>query len=407
MREEFKLNFFELNLIYILCGFSFMTTIYSNPSASIIYRAIGILIPFICLLKTKFKITIPNDLRFKTYIILLCLYSIAVLYTLFWGKYQTFNAPSKNLTLLFLIGITWFPIMGYISNIKYINYNKVVIYIFFILLFVIGKGYIGISNQVASTSGRFMLNASQSTLTFGDKGMMLMIASFALLIAPPLPFLKSFFKFIFLGGVILGIMGAMKGGSRGPFLSGFISLIFMSICAPKNMKRILTIFILGLIGAGTAVLNAIHSFAPALFDRIMQSILTGDSSGRDSIFSDAFHSINFIIGGSPIILEKDMFFGYHNVYITLSMGIGIIPAIIFIILIVSLIISFYRKVKNKTLSSAGEFFVYGFFIFYIFRGLTGVNMLSTNEFNMSILMSCYICSIQYLNFRNHINKKIA
>ena len=402
MIRNLKLNIFDLNLIYILCGFAFMTTLYSNPSASIVYRMLGILLAISCVIKCKFRLIILNDIRFRTYLIILIAYSIMVLYTLMWGEYRDYHGSSKNLALLFLIGITWIPLIGYLSVVEKINYNNVVILLFIILMFVIGKGYLGISQQIASTSGRFNLNASQSTLTFGDKGMMLSIVSFALLLATP-SYLKSFcYKILFFSGICLGIMASMKGGSRGPLLSGMIALIFLSTCAPKTIKRILLLLFAGLITAGAATLRAIQSFAPALYERIMLSLVTGDTSGRDGIFSEAIHSWHFIFGGDPIILTKDGFFGFHNVYITLSMGIGIIPSILFIILIITLIQSFHKKTKNKELLNASDYFIYGLFIFYVFRGLTGVNILLTNEFNLIILMSCFICSKSYqilLNFK--------
>lgn len=397
-------NIYVLNIVYIFCGFAFMTTLYSNPSASIGYRAIGILLAIGCLIKSRFKLSIPNDFRFKSYLLILLAYSVMVLYTLLWGEYSEYHGASKNTMLLFLIGVTWIPLLGYIAGINKIDYNNVVVMLFIILLFVIGKGYLGIASQIASTSGRYNLNESQSTLTFGDKGMMLSIVSFALLLSTP-TYLKSIIcKIILLGGICLGVMAAMKGGSRGPLLSGVFALLFLSTCAPKNIKRLLMIFFIGLIGAGAATLRAIQNFAPALYERIMLSLLTGDTSGRDSVFSEAINSWDFIIGGTPIVLINDGFFGFHNVYITLSMGIGVVPLILFLILVFSLFVSFYKKNKNRTLCGAGAYFAYGLFVFYIFRGITGVNMVSTNEFNLILLMSCYVCSKWYNKL--NINSKI-
>ena len=390
MIKNLKINIFDLNLIYILCGFPFMTTLYSNPSASICYRAIGILLPLICLIKTRFKLTIPNDLRFKTYLILLILYSFSVGYTLFWGEYQSYHGSAKNLTLLFLIGIMWIPMLGYFSGIYKIHYSMIVCIIFFILLYTIGRGYLSISDQIASTSGRFNLNDSQSTLTFGDKGIMLSIAAAALLLPSKRHIKNVLWKLSLSFGLILGIMAAMKAGSRGPIISGLIAFLFLSSCTTKNIKRLLTLFFISLFLAGAATLKAIRDFAPALYDRILMSILTGDSSGRDSIFADALSSGNFFTGGSPLIIIDEGFFGYHNIFITMAMGIGIIPTIIFICLCLSLL---YIIIKNKKYyHTPGEYFIAALFIFYLFRGLTGVNFLSTNEFNLTLFMGCYLCS---------------
>ncbi len=389
------INIFDINLILIFAGFPLFTTFVDNSLGSIAYRGVAMLIGLFCIIRSKLHIN--NFSKNKSLILFFLLYSLLTLktvYELYLGEdaYTPFT-NSRRLVMLFCFGIGWIPFLGAICSFDKIHKKTVAYSILFILLFVVGSGVIHRDDNVVHEIGRLGMNARQGSLAFGDNAAYLAIVS-----ACFIKFRKSVKSWIYVvsfAGLILGIYGCAIAASRGPFISMVAGLFFIFLTLKYSRKITVLILFFIFIITGTLSYKIIEQVSPVLANRLDSTIETGDSSGRDVIFSEAFQHINEnpILGSNPIILEPESFTGYHNIYLQFGVGLGIFGFLIFIGFILSILI---RSLTNKMLSS-NLFYecIGGLFWFYVVRGITGVSIIGNCIYAVVI---AYICMI--------LNKKL-
>lgn len=397
MRLITKFN--SINFIFCLIGFPLVTTLIESDSVSVVYRAIALMVAIVCIfLNRKNKISYPSLL--KIYLIFLLIFTAKVVYHLYLGTHAgTPYVASRNMAMLFAFGIVWIPLWAIVTGHNYIVEKKSLILVLLALVYVIGRGYLNAYNIDSTNDGRFQLNARQSTLAFGDNSAMLIILSSVLLFKVKSIFPKKIklLKIFIVCSLILGIMGLLKAGSRGPVVSCLGALFFIFVVQKLRAKLAIISGFCLLSVLGVASLSTLENFAPVLYQRMALTIEHNDSSGRDVLFEEAWDTIveDPILGGNPILLGSSGFSSYHNVYLGVGVGLGLFAMILFIGIVLYMLYQSIRK--SKQVDSAMAMFVISMFWFFAIRGITGVYILSNATYNVIFVLSCFYLSRKYLS----------
>lgn len=383
-----KLNIFDLNFILTLVGFSLFTTFVDSNIGSIIYRAIALAVSLVCLFRQPLKFnSLPSS--GKCYLIIFGLFLLRVTIDSFVNDISSTYIQSRNMALIMGYGVVAFPFMAVASSYKRLHYRQDFIILFVIFCGVLISGLWHVSEN--TELGRAALNSRQSTLTFGDNGAYMVILSLAMLFRLKTLGLKPYWNILLIAGIIIGILSIARAASRGPLLGCVAAIIFLILCAPRSLKIIASISFVIFCSMGIIALKFLENLSPVLYSRIMSSIEKGDSSGRDILFNEAITKITEspIFGSFPVILERDgNFSSYHNCYLDVMVGLGVIGGGVFILLIIYLAIQSIKK--RNGINNAFQLFILGMLWFNIFRALSGVMLVANAIFSSVIILSCII-----------------
>lgn len=401
MKRRFSFNINDFNFILTFAGFPIVTSLLPFIP-SVPYRAFALLIALICLIKNRGRLKVGPKL-FSLFLAIVFLLDIRVLYDLYITQerlYETYSY-SINQCALFVIGVVLVPILGVFTGINKINWETTLRILCILLFLVIVTGIRGMDalSEDEMNSIRVSLNDRQSTLAFGDNGGYLVILSFVLMMS--LKRVKSklirrlFFIFL-CACIVVGIYAIAKAASRGPFMSMVVGVIglFLTLGAKNKMKSILVLIILFfMLGVNT---SSLEKFAPVLFNRMTSTIEEGDTSGRDILFSEAWRIIEAhpITGGNPIMLSATQFSTYHNGFLDVGVGLGIIGFILYIW--IHLII--LKRILCKEYDSKVPlyYFIVGMFFFNLMRSMSGAGLISNPVYAMTIGLACIVLSKQKL-----------
>lgn len=391
MKTKIKFNIHDLNFILTFAGFAFFTSI-TDSIPSIYYRAVAFLLAIVCLLTRMFRSdSLPGILRF--FLLFAIILDIKVAYCLFADSSVVF-ASARNMALLFIFCITLIPGIAISVAYKHIHWRTVLISLFFMLLFVILKGYISSLDNEELT--RMALNKRQSTLAFGDNSGYLLVLSISLLL-----FIKNIsnkivkylWMSILLLGVVLSVLGLVRAGSRGPFISALmgVSFIIISLKVYKQLNLFIVVFFIISVFNITTV--SLEKFAPVLFTRLANTIEEGDSSGRDVLFAKAARIMkeNPVQGGNPVILTgKSEFTTYHNGYLDVGIGLGILGFTVYVML--NLWIVFNLLIHRSKLEAPERLFIGSQFFLSATRAMTGATIISGPNYILSIICALILVS---------------
>ena len=140
-----------------------------------------------------------------------------------------------------------------------------------------------------------------------------------------------------------------------------------------------------------AVLAYLEDSAPVLYSRVMSTVEDNDTSGRDEIFEDALQIIDDspIIGGNPVILEQHgSFTSFHNCYLDITVGTGVVGGLIYLFIIGSLAINSIRL--GRKMNTPWDLFIMGMLWFFIFRSISGVAIVANTTYDICIALSLII-----------------
>ena len=405
--SRFRINCFDINFILIFIGFSFFTSV--SSLSSVLYRAAALGVAMICVIKRKKYFTIEKGNYYWFFIVLLFLFMASAVFGLYSGKYSGFYYNGgRNLALMFGFGIMLIPMLVAVKGFNELNQNTVLWVMLIILSVMLGSAITG--SAIESNTGRYALNERQSTLAFGDNGSYLAILGSCLLAK-----LKNYqfhrsstlLKAICIMAIIIGSLSALRSGSRGPVLGMLAGLLF--IFSTIGLRKIILFLSLGIILVFALNIDTfIENFAAVFFDRMDATIEEGDMNGRDEIFALALQTIkdNPILGSSPIILGREAFVGYHNYYLTIGVGLGVIGLLCIITLVIMLLYKSYKKRHN--IASPFNLFIISIFYVVAVRGITGINPFSDAIANTAIAYTAILMwkSNILINPNFHRKKKL-
>lgn len=390
-KKEITFNIHDLNFILTFAGFAIFTSL-TDAVSSIAYRAVALFIAFLCFQNTGYKIgKLPTAV--KVLLILMILLDVKTAFHLMTETGYSLQ-QSRNLALLFIFGVTLIPVLAFVSGYRKIHWKSTLVILEFFLFFTIIRGYV--SSLDMMDVGRMSLNARQSTLAFGDNSGYLLILSVCLLKYSKMITAKTkrqlWQSFLSLA-IVFSILGLARAGSRGPFVAALMGLLFVFIT--MRLHRQFNTFLLAalFVGAFGITTQTLERFAPVLFSRMEATIDEGDTSGRDVLFAHAIDKIveSPIAGGNPVIVLNDGFTTYHNGYLDVGVGLGILGFMVYVCLSLWILIRLIKKRHN--FYSPELIFASGMYFLSATRAMTGASLVSNPNYALSIVLACIVATM--------------
>lgn len=389
--NHFKLNIHDLNFILTFSGFAIFTSFFADVS-SIVYRAFALLVALLCLLKSSFKLAdIPTLV--KVLLAFIIILDLKIAYHLLFDI-SIIYIPAKRMALLFVFGVTLIPVLAFSAGYKHIHWKSVLVVLELLLFITILKSYLSTIDEMDAV--RMALNNRQSTIAYGDNSSYLFILSLCLLRCPSEMknrLVRSFWVFFLICGTILGLIGMIRAGSRGPVISAVMGLAFyfVSLKFRKQMGFLATsVFLIAFFGISTVTLEKV---APVLFSRMYNAIEEGDTSGRDILFREAIAKIkdNPIEGDNPIILSNNgQFTTCHNGYLTVGVCLGVLGLFFYVMLTIWIAIRLILCRVN--INSSEGFFIASMYFLSITRAMTGADIASNPNYAVMIVAASILIS---------------
>lgn len=389
-KREIQFNLHDLNFILTFSGFAFFTSV-TETIPSVVYRAFALLIALLCIIiNIRQRLNLP-----KVTIVLLCLVLLLDIKSTLHLFLETPPAliGSRNFSLLFIYGVTLIPTYAFLVGYREIHWKSTLFLIELILFFTITKGYF--SSLEITDEMRISLNSRQSTLAFGDNSSYLLILSLCLLkfsSEVKHSFMKWLWRCFLIGAIIMAVLGLARAGSRGPFVSALVGLIFFffSLKIRGQLGSVLaTLFLIITLGITP---YTVEQFAPVLYSRVNKTVKEGDLSGRDVLFREAIQKIEEkpIIGSNPIILEPDSFTSCHNGYLVVGVGLGVLGLILYVCIVIWVLLTLFRRrsslIKTELLFIASMAFVSST------RAMSGSDIMTTANYAMCMFAATVLAS---------------
>ena len=388
--KNIKFNIHDLNFILTFAGFAIFTSI-TDTISSVVYRAFALLVAFLCFAIQRFKLPkLPNVLKVLLFIMILI--DLKTSYHLLVEE-NSF-ADSGNLALLFIFGVTLIPVLAFVSGYKKIHWRSMLVILELLLFFIIFKGYMMSLEETEDI--RMSLNLRQSTLAFSDNSGYLLLLSFCLLKYSSAMIVGNFkrciWRIFLIVAIVISVLGLARAGSRGPMVAAVMGLVFLFLTLHLLRQfntLILTIIIIAMFNITTQTLER---FAPVLFSRMMLTIEEGDISGREILYEQAIQIIKEkpIVGDNPIILLYDGFTSYHNGFLDIAIGLGVVGFFIYVCL--TFFVFFRLLFYRHRLITPELLFIGGMFFLSTTRAMTGASLLSNPNYSLSIACACIVAT---------------
>ena len=378
------INLAEVNFILTLAGFGLFTTFIQNSAGSIIYRAFALLVALLCIFESK-KQKQKHGSMMKVFMTLYYLLVFFCMWDLYVGYYSdTPFTSSRNMAALFVMGVTFFPVLAFYKTFEKIRWESTLTILFIVLFFVLAIGQIrGITDEA---SGRGSLNTHMTTLGLAELAVYMTLVSTALLKKSSGNRHSKLFKALIVAGLILGFLSLGRAASRGPFVAGLIGLSYFIISERVMGKAFALFFIALMFTMGTLTSSLFEKFAPVLYNRIVYTIESEDTGGRDALFDNALNTLKEkpITGDVSIMLEPNAMSSCHNMYLDLGLELGVVGGLTFII--ISLVLLFWCLTSGaKGKITIEQCFFAALFMFHIVRGMSGLTLSSC-----PVLVATYI-----------------
>lgn len=263
------------------------------------------------------------------------LYVIKVLYT------ESINAPTAHSWFEYIFYYLSYSLLPFVffSNVDFIKYKNIIIeaivlsgFLLGIIMMIFFKNFLG-----ASAVGRI----SNLTYQTGEA----IISPIAIAYSGAITVLMCVYKLIYdknsgikllyiILTLIVSFVIFFLGATRGALVAVFFGLI--SFIYFGNMKQRMLLIALSVI-ATPFILYGIEATGSAIFDRTLDSISTGDSSGREILWEEAIREfIKYPIVGGRIEVSGIY---PHNLIIEVLMGTGLVGFVLFM----SFLIILFKK----------------------------------------------------------------
>lgn len=383
--NKLKFNIFDLNFILSIWGFAILTSIMPNVE-SIALRVVFLVLSLFCLTKTGLKLrTYSKDANF--YILLLILMLVRVSVDVLMGSLADAPTEGKRFFFIFSWGVMLIPLVSIVSSYDRINWNTVLVVLHLVMFFIILRGVMGSGLEShIEDSGRVALNERQDSSAFGDYSTTLLLLSLVQLVNNPFSKrgINVLYKLLCIAGIVVSFYGVSRGAARGAFVGYLVVLVYFSYCVSKRFSVWLVGALVAVLTVFSALLSWFSEFAPLLYMRMMRTVEEGDTSGREVLFQEAID----LIKDNPLLPEKPImiysrFFTYHELYLDVTLYLGVIGGALFVFLILK---TLFKIIQVKTQEPVSVFFLTTFIVNAV-RGLSGASPLQDAMFNATIIFT--------------------
>ena len=281
-----------------------------------------------------------------------------------------FLYKSAETVVFFYIFPIIIPAIFFYSFRFYYNIKKISFLLAIILTSCILKSIYDIlnGNAVLNNDGRF--DTAIFSISLGQYATSLFLLGIYLIVNEQ----RSLWRYIYIFFCFTGVIGVLFSGSRGPFVSLIICILFYFSSRIRHLYRL--IILIGCIALCWGIIgDAMMSLNEYLidndirsFDRVVTSIFSDDglsnhTSGRDLLYKEALQLFfdNPIFGNSYLIPGKIY---VHNIIIEQYMATGILGGTLFLLLNIFALISGFKLMrKNKQFAIIPmlllQYFVFG------------------------------------------------
>lgn len=395
--SKFKINLIHIHAVLVLMGYWFCNSIVglayggnSPASVSIIYRFIQMLISIWVLFICRNDLVIQKkDQLLYMYAIVLIFYALRMLYDMIFGPFSTLLVPNVFMEDIFMTVFGVFlSCFALISSRKYIDIDRVVLYIFIVGLVTI----ICILKQISLTEFKTLVEEERieggrglSTLALVKIGAIVSLASLHILINK-----HSLYSLL---GLCLGLFLTFGSGSRGGLVALVLTIFLYALIQAKNNILLFTaisvaifIFFINLV----PILEWLSNYFPIISKRLLMSILENDQSGRQELRQQAFQLIseNPLFGYSYRLGPSETGYRCHNGMLDLFLAFGILGGLISVI--ICFIYPFILAIKN--IANMEFFFPVTLMIWIIVASASSSGI--TNE-TFGFAVALLGCSIYY------------
>lgn len=314
-----------------------------------------------------------------------------IIYIIFWITYLinvylsfhnyqfTEDFKSKEYEIyLRIIGVCFLPSLAILFlDKKSINYPLIFNIVHFLIFIVLLLNVIvGIEYDYHGRSSGFL---STYSINFGHVGVVLAIMSFYQLVFKTVKF--NYYTSYMLTGFFLGTYIMYASATRGPLVA-YILVILVALFAGKKRYYLAVFSILFFLSiAGIMYFNSQATVAGenAFVNRVSNMMISGDSSGRGKLYSDAVSIFldNPIFGGR-FLFPNGVY--AHNIFLDILMSMGIFGMVIFFLFFkkcVSEVLSLFQK---KNVFEKEYIWLHLLYIQYLVFAFFSCSMFDTPEF---------------------------
>lgn len=372
----------------------------TTSAISIAYRAALTCMAIFAIYLCRQDIHIERQNTFqRAYVFIMCAYTLRMLYDTALGPYVGI-VPHQNLinNIFFTCISVFFTAYALLICRNHLNINNIcsIVYILGLIIIIIVPYIVDIETLLSSDSEERMdAGRGLSTLALMKIGAIEVIASLHLL-------LNKKMRLLYIPGLILGLWLCLSSGSRGGLVALIIALgVYWLITSRKNIL-INMIVICGIVAVCIniiPILEWISQYFPVFGNRMLETIVDNDQSGREVLRERAYELImdNPTIGYSYMLSPTETGYGCHNGILDIFIAFGI-P--------LGLLCLYYIYVKPLSMSikmfnTKQHFFAFIMPIWVIIASLSGAGFTdSTFAFAMCIMSSTF-----YKGSNNYISNK--
>lgn len=357
-------NLPTINFVLIFIGYEFFTTLLlpNYYGGDLITRIVTVPLRVVCLGISLY--VIYDGLRVKNRInvnvkILITFYALYVFFvfihiTLF-GTTVAAQYENKNEYYLFVVGLTFIPLLSVVFSYRRIDYRlfyKYVYLLVFIAVFVSIVSNRVIANEADLSGVRQQGNVALNTIGYGHLGVSLFLLS--VYGAFYMPRNKNLI-IIGLVSAVMGLYVVVMAGSRGPLISLMLAVCLLVYAKKKNRFLFFLLFILALLilSISGGLLYELLGVGSPLVSRIENT--SYESEVRSELFYDAWNQfLSSPIIGEDFVLLKGFGVGWypHNLILETFMVMGFMGGAVMILLIAASLrnsVLILRKCNEKML----------------------------------------------------------
>ncbi len=362
-------------------GFPFMSFfpvflgVESRP-ISMTMRAVVVMASLYVLFPIK-KSVIFNQ-YFILFLIFWIMYTLRIAYTYMMANELVFFM-SNFMFISFAYGACFLPSAALFSSLQKQQWDAEIIFdATFIVIFIATISSVYLSFKMGLEQSESVGRMSTSVLnpiTLGHTGVSLLLLSLYHLISKRK--VKKSNNFLYIAGVLVGILAALSAASKGPIVA-FVAVLLLYVIFTLKPRKVMTFTYFGLIAA-LFVWQSLdfleEKFGLNAFKRFEGLLGVAGGTSKDMSTDSRVHHIhdawnqflsNPLLGSG--IVEQNSGYYPHNIYLESLMSTGLIGGIIFIFLILTMVQKSIFLLKNDYALSWGGLIAIQYSIGAMFSG---------------------------------------
>lgn len=365
----------NINLINIFVGFGLVTSIFLSNSSDLLttqitvpFRALSLVLSIMTILINLNRFIKPS-ISSIFLLLFYFLYILKMAFTVFFYP-EVFNVGTDLFMYFFSsICFVFIPSISVVISLKFITFDQVLIYSFFLTLITLLLFILKMDNVFSGAiTDRLNGNIAIGTITLGNIGVTLFCLAIHVFS------INRLFRTLSVFAIVLSIFTVIISGSRGPILALFICIItaILFINIKKRFSFIFPLFILGLfVILSPYIITLIGLFSSASAGRILLTLIDGDSGGRDGYFPVAINQFlkSPVLGGSFVLDDGVGKGDYpHNFFLEGLMTFGIFGGVI---LLIFSYLGFNISLKLLNTNNKNKWMAFLFFQFFLYSCFSG------------------------------------